>query len=434
MKKSLTKLRNAVARPYHLVQAWRAADKYDYPAAGMTVIGVTGTNGKTTTCWMIYQMLKSAGKKVGLMSTIGDALWNSDAVTAQTAHMTTESSAVLNKHLAEFRDAGVEFLVLEVSSHALSQHRIFGAPVDIAVFTNLSHEHLDYHKTFAKYRAAKEKLFKMAAARAKHGGRGVGVINADDAVAGWFYRDVPTPLTYGVANAAADLRARQVKLTPRGVEYYVKTGGQTFHVKTKIAGEFNVYNSLAAVGVGLALKLNKQQIEQGIFALDGVAGRMNRIDEGQNFDVIIDFAHTPDAFAKLLPDLKKATKGRVISLFGIAGERDQSKAGDMGRVAAENSDIVILTEDDPRGAVRPQSEKLARGAEAAGKIREKNLFLIDDRTAAIEFACQTAKAGDTVVLMGKGHERTIARANGDEPWDEAGAARKILKKIVAKKS
>ncbi len=425
MKETLTKFRNAVARPYHAVMAFRAANKFDYPASGMTVIGVTGTNGKTTTCFMIYQMLLKAGKKVALMTTVANAV--NGEITPQVAHMSTPDTKILNKKIAEYREAGVEFLVLEVTSHALSQHRIFGVPIDIAVLTNISHEHLDYHGTMAKYVKAKRKLFQMAATHSKRGGRGVGVINADDETAGIFTSAVPKPLTYGMEKG--DLLARQVKLNPAGSEYFVKYDGRKLHIKTHLPGQFNVYNSLAAVGVGLSLDLTPQQIEQGIHSLESVEGRLNHIDAGQNFDVIVDFAHTPDSFEKILPDLKKMTKGKLITVFGAAGKRDVTKRPTMGKIAAENSDVVILTEEDPRGDPRPISEQIAKGAKKAGKTLDEDLFLIDDRRAAIEFALKMARASDTVILLGKGHEKTMERAgNKSDPWNEAEIVRETLKK------
>jgi len=231
-----------------------------------------------------------------------------------------------------------------------------------------------------------------------------------------------------------DLLARQVKLTASGVEYYVKTDREKLHIKTQLPGRFNVYNSLAAVGVGLSLSLAKSQIEEGIFSLSQVAGRMNHIDEGQNFDVIIDFAHTPDAFAKLMPDLKKVAKGRVIAVFGSAGERDATKRPEMGEIAGANCDILVLTEEDYRSEnVRDIMNEIAKGAEKAGKVREKDLFMVDNRESAFQFAFDLAKKDDVVLLLGKGPEETINRGGKEFPWDEDKTARKLLKQIVAKK-
>ncbi|MDR0957055.1 MAG: UDP-N-acetylmuramoyl-L-alanyl-D-glutamate--2,6-diaminopimelate ligase [Candidatus Nomurabacteria bacterium] len=414
--------------PYHRVQAWRAANNADYPASAMKVIGVTGTNGKTTTCFMIYQMLKSAGKKVGLMTTVG---WGVDKVHSQITHMTTATPKLLNKRIREIADSGAEYLVLELTSHALAQHRAFGVPIDVAVMTNVTHEHLDYHKTFSRYCTAKEKLFRQA--QKTHNGRKIGIINADDPTAVCFARDIENVVSYGVNDG--DLRARQVKLTPNGVEYYVKVpSGDKLHIKTKIAGEFNVYNSLAAVAVGLAYGLTGEQIEQGIFALESVEGRMNTIDEGQNFHVIVDYAHTPDSFEKLFNDMKSSAKGRIIALFGSAGgRRDPSKRRPQGEIAGKNADIVILTEEDDRDTSGQEIlNQIAAGVEAEGKIRDKDLFLIHDRPKAIKFALEMAKKDDVVLLLGKGHEKTIERKDGEHAWDEIGTARKILREIIKK--
>ena len=423
--------------PYHKIQAIRAANKFDYPAAGLKVIGVTGTNGKTTTCFMIYQMLKTAGFKVGLMTTVG---WGADEVENQVTHMTTATPQILNQRIRELTDAGIQYLVLELTSHALAQYRAFGIPIDIAVMTNVTHEHLDYHKTFKRYRLAKEKLFHQA--QKTRGGRRLGIINADDQSAKYFAGDIENVITYGVQKG--DLTARQVKLEPSGVEYFVKVpsgviasgakqSGENLklHIHTKIAGEFNVYNSLAAVAVGLSYGLTKEQIEQGIMSLDSVEGRMNSIDEGQPFHVIVDYAHTPDSFEQLFSAMKGSVKGRIIALFGSAGgRRDPSKRKPQGEIAGKYADIVILTEEDDRDT--PGMEilnQIASGAESSGKARNENLFLILDRTEAIKKALELAKKDDLVLLLGKGHEKTIERADGEHPWNEIELTRDLLRQI-----
>lgn len=409
-----------------MLQAFRAATSRDYPAAGMKVIGVTGTNGKTTTSFMIYKMLHEAGKKVGLMTTVAYGV--GDAIKPQISHMTTVSAGLLNKRIAEIRDAGAEYLVLEITSHALAQHRTFGVPIDIAVMTNVTHEHLDYHKTFENYVDAKRKLFHQA--EKMRGGLKIGVINADDPSAELFESDIDTPLTYGVE--AGDLRARQIKLSPSGVEYYVKYNGEKLHIKSQIPGEFNVYNSLATVAVGLAYGLTNEQIEKGIAALNSVEGRMNRIEAGQKFEVLVDYAHTPDSFEKLLSDFRKSTKGKLIVMFGSAGRRDTAKRAAQGEIAGKYADIVVLTEEDDRDIDGEEIlNQIAAGAELAGKKLDKNLFKIHDRTKAITFTLQQAISSDDVVmLLGKGHEKTIERANGENPWDEIGTAKKALEKLV----
>ena len=414
--------------PIHKARAINAANKLNYPATAMKVIGVTGTNGKTTTCFMIYKMLSEAGYKVGLSTTVA---WGvGGQIHSQNEHMTTETPMKLNQRMKEIADAGAEFLVLEVSSHALSQYRTFGIPFDSVVMTNLTHEHLDYHRTFKNYREAKLKLFK--AANKTVGGKHIGIINADDPSAVYFKRAIEMPMTYGIDRG--DIQARQIKLDNDGVEYFVKCDGRKLHIRTQIPGVFNVYNSLAAAAIGIVYGLDNEYIERGIHSLKYIEGRMNHVDEGQNFEVMVDYAHTPDSFKKLLPTMKKNTDGRVIVLFGSAGgRRDPGKRRPMGEIAGRHSDIVILTEEDDRDTPGKEIlEQIARGAEKSGKVRDKNLFLIADRETAIKFALKTAKKGDLLLLLGKGNEKTIERADGSHPWNESEVVRKLLKKLQSK--
>jgi UDP-N-acetylmuramyl-tripeptide synthetase len=349
-----------------------------------------------------------------------------DDLKSQVAHMTTVSAGLLNKRIATMRDAGAEYLVLEVTSHALAQYRIFGIPIDVAVMTNVTHEHLDYHKTFANYLGAKLKLFKSA--QKTHGGQKVGIVNADDPTAAIFADAVANPLTYGVEQG--DLQARQVKLSPAGIDYYVKVDSQKLHIRSSIPGEFNVYNSLAAVGVGLTYGLTPEQIEQGIAALTSVEGRMTRIDEGQDFSVFVDFAHTPDAFEKIFNSLS-IDKSKIISLFGAAGQRDHSTRAERGKIAGAGSRAVVITEDDPRDD--DLDENFAMIEDGVKQSGNENYFKIYDRTDAIKKALSLAKPGDVVLLLGMGHEKSIVRADGDHPWDEIETAHKILKKLVKSK-
>ena len=411
--------------PWHQYQAFRAATKYDYPASNMKVIGVTGTNGKTTTCFMIHRMLSEAGKKVGLLTTVGYGIGKD--IKPQIEHMTTVNASLLNQRIRGMADVGVEYLVLELTSHALSQYRAFGIPIDVAVETNVTHEHLDYHRTFKRYRQAKLKLFKNA--QATPDGKRIGIVNADDPSASYFKKEIEIPITYGIDKG--DLRARQIKLNG-GADYFVKYDGRRLHIKTQLPGIVNVYNSLACVAVGVVYGLTNKEIEDGIYALDYVDGRMNKIDEGQKFEVVVDYAHTPDSFEKLLPDMKKSSSGRLIVVFGSAGgRRDPSKRRPMGKIAGKYADVVVLTEEDDRETPGEEILKtIASGAIKSGKKEGKNLFKILDRAEALEFALKTAKKGDTVLLLGKGNEKSIERADGEHPWDEAATARKVLKKIT----
>ena len=427
---------NKLVIPYHVLRANLAAHQYGFPGKRMRVIGVTGTNGKTSTCFLIWMMLNAAGHKTGLMTTVA---WGVDKLEKQIEHMTTVDAKTLNFRMKKIADAGAEFLVLEVTSHALAQHRTFGVPIEIAVMTNVTHEHLDYHKTFENYRDAKRRLFKMAK---------YGVVNEDDKSWAYFAKDVNEYITYGINSGI--LRAKDVRLGAQGVEYFVDDEGSArdklvaddkhvsgdkyasrdmLRIKTKIPGEFTVYNSLAAVAVGLKLGLSKEQISQGILALDSVEGRMNRVDLGQNFEVIVDYAHTPDAFLKVYESVVPGKKGRIISLFGGAGRRDESTRGERGEIAAKNSDIVIITEDDSRDENPAEiAEEFVKGAERVGFLRGKNLLVELDRAKAIQMAIDLAKKDDIVLILGKGHEKTILRATGAVPFEDLKVTREALKK------
>jgi UDP-N-acetylmuramoyl-L-alanyl-D-glutamate--2,6-diaminopimelate ligase len=303
-------------------------------------------------------------------------------------------------------------------------------PYSVAAMTNVTHEHLDYHKTFERYRTAKVRLFKLAGVNPR--GLRTGIVNADDPSLPFFCAAVPNCIRYGLNNG--ELKATKIKSTPDGSTFAATLGDRKLALKTNLPGTFNVYNSLAAAGVGMALGLSDEQIEQGIASLASVEGRMNRIDTGQDFTAIIDFAHTPDSFEKILTELKALTKKRLIVVFGSAGRRDEAKRGIMGASAGRLADIVVATEEDDRDvdgmAILNQ---IAEGAESNGKERDKNLFLILDRTEAINFAVDQAQAGDTVVFLGKGHEKTIERADGEHAWDErATVVAALQRKLLAK--
>ena len=410
---------NNLVIPYHKLKAMMMAYKYRFPGKRMRVIGVTGTNGKTSTCFMIWKMLNEAGHKTGLMTTVA---WGVDKLEEQIEHMTTVDTETLNQRMQRIAESGAEFLVLEITSHALAQNRIYGVPIEIAVMTNVTHEHLDYHKTFKNYRDAKRKLFKVAK---------YGVINEDDESWSCFASDVDEYITYGINGGI--LKAEKIELAAEGVKYEVREAGEKLKIRTHIPGKFTVYNSLAATAVGLKLGLTKKQIEDGILALVSVEGRMNRVNEGQDFEVIVDYAHTPDAFIKIFESVVPSKRARVISLFGGAGRRDESTRAERGEIGAKNSDIVIITEDDSRDEDRTLiAEEFARGAEKVGKTREKDLFVILDREEAIGKAISLAKKDDIVLVLGKGHEKTILRAEGAVPFEDLKVVRKVLKKMIKK--
>lgn len=411
--------------PYgHLAEAVLFNTVNGFPARGLKVIGVTGTNGKTTTSFMIHRMLHEAGYKVGLMSTV--AYGAGDDIRPQMHHMTNVSVPEMMKRLKWMKSRGVEWLVLETTSHALAQHRVWGVPYSVAVMTNVTHEHLAYHRTFERYVAAKAMLFKQTDRNLR--GLRTGIINAEDPSANIFAAAIKYPVTYGVDKG--DLRARNIKLTPDGLSYSTQVEDRTYHIKCRLPGSFNVYNSLATVGVGHALGLTEEQVERGIAALEGVEGRMTRIDQGQDFTVIVDYAHSPDSFEKLFKDIRPIAKKRLIVLFGSLGGGDVDKRAIQGRLAGKYANLVVITEEDDRQEDGASIIKqIAAGAEEAGKTLDKDLFQVPDRAEAIQFAVKKARKGDIVLLLGKGHEKTIERADGEHPWDEIGTAREALKSL-----
>ena len=400
---------NQAVLPYHYVQAVVASTKNGFPAKNLRVIAVTGTNGKTTTCFMIWNMLKQAGFKTGLMTTVA---YGVDKLKPELGHMTTVDALTLNKRIKSIADQGAKFLVLEVTSHALSEFRTLGIPVEIGVFTNLTHEHLDYHKTLESYRNAKGKLFKKAE---------FSILNADDPATKYYQQISKNYITYGIKSGQN--KPEKIQLQVNGVKYLY----HGMNIETQIPGEFNVYNSLAAAIVGEKLGLTKSQIEQGIKSLKSVEGRMNVIDEGQNFTVIVDYAHAPDAIEKVFNSVK-GHKGKIITVHGGAGRRDPSTRPIRGEILGKNSDIVIITEDDSRD--EPLDQIMAgfiKGAVKAGKKEGKDLFLEPDRRKAIALALKKAKKGDLVLILGKGHEKTILRADGAHQFSDLDEAKKALR-------
>ncbi|MBR5621141.1 UDP-N-acetylmuramoyl-L-alanyl-D-glutamate--2,6-diaminopimelate ligase [Candidatus Saccharibacteria bacterium] len=423
---------NTLVLPYHFLRSAFARRAAGYPDKKLRIIGVTGTNGKTTTSFMIWKMLNTAGLKTGLMTTVA---WGVPGLAAkdikpydesgepdkkglvkQVEHMTTVDPVTLNRRIKIIAESGAEFLVLEVTSHALTQYRTLGFRFDTAVMTNVTHEHLDYHKTFKNYVAAKCKLFSQA---------NFGIINTDDPSAKKFISALHGReySTYGIQSG--HFRAKSLELAPSGVKY---TCGD-LKIKTNIPGKFNIYNSLAAVCVGKHLRLDDRQIVAGIAALEEVEGRMNRIDLGQKFDVIVDFAHTPDAFEKVFSSINKP-KGRIISLFGGAGRRDETTRAERGEIAGKYSDICVLTEDDSRDE-NPEDiiADFEKGCKKAG-LKDFDIIKITDRKTAIEYAIKLAQPGDLVLILGKGHEKTILRADGPHPFEDLKVTSEAIKQYL----
>jgi UDP-N-acetylmuramoyl-L-alanyl-D-glutamate--2,6-diaminopimelate ligase len=419
-----TSVFRAIEPTGHLVESMIMTTKYGYPGRKLKIIGVTGTNGKTTTSFMIHTMLHSAGIKSALMTTVGYGV--GDDIIHQKVHMTTTKSSILQQRLKSFADQGVEWVIVETSSHALTQSRVWGVPYQIAVMTNITHDHLEYHGTFERYLQAKTKLFKIAG---KHGLR-FGVANAEDDNANAFLKYVENKTTYGIKKG--NLQAQDVDLRADGSSYRAVIGNDSYDIDVKIPGEFNVSNSLAAISVGRKLGLTKQQIEKGIAALETVEGRMNLIDAGQNFQVIVDFASTPDGYQKFFESMRPLVKGNLIAVFGSAGRRDETKRAEQGAIAGKYADILVITEEDDRDEDGARiMQQIAEGARKQGKKENKTMFLVANREEAIGFAMTLAKnKDDAVVLLGKGHEKTIERADGEYPWNESEAAKAAIESLL----
>jgi UDP-N-acetylmuramoyl-L-alanyl-D-glutamate--2,6-diaminopimelate ligase len=421
----------AEARP---ALALAAAWLHGFPSHRLGVVGITGTDGKTTTAYMVRAILEESGIPSGLLGTVEVVVGGREL--GNPARTTTPEAPELQAHLAAMVAAGDKFAVVESSSHGLAQDRVAEVAYDIGVLTNLSHEHLEFHRTLEAYRAAKLRLFERLATGEGNPNKGwtkTGVINLDDAAAADFIaatRDAGARvLTYGT-DTSADVRPLSVEEDARRVRIAVQTPRWKGKVSLAMAGRFNVHNALAAVTVGESLGLEPVAIRAGLANLPAIPGRMERIDAGQPFTVVVDYAHTPESLAKVLDNLAPlaaASRGGLITVLGSAGERDVAKRPMLGRVAGERCRVVVVTDEDPRGEDRMRIlEEIAEGAERAGKRRGQDLLLIADRAEAIGAAFEQARPGDIVLLAGKGHEKTIEIGGGAIPWDEAAAARDAL--------
>lgn len=425
----------SAARP---ALAASAAWWYGDPSGELPVIGITGTDGKTTTSLLAAAALEAAGLSTGLIGTvetrIGGVRW------AHAEHVTTPEAPELQAALRAMVDAGDRVAIIETTSHGLALDRVASVAYDVAVLTNLTHEHLELHGSFEAYRSAKLRLFERlarrpgpgAAFRAPHQGwfRGleepVAIVNLDDPSASWFIEAAREAgarvLTYGVT-PAADVRATAISEGADGLVAEVSSAGWQGTIRLRLAGRFNAWNALAVVALGSALKLDPEAVRRGLEAVAGIPGRMERIAAGQPFSVIVDFAHSPAALARVLDELVPAAAaagGSCIAVFGSAGERDVAKRAVMGSIAGERCRVVVVTDEDPRGEDRLAIiDEIAAGAEAAGKRRGEDLLLIPDRREAIAAALRIALPGDIVLLAGKGHEQAIEYADRAMPWDEA---------------
>lgn len=406
-----------------LVAAW-----YNNPGRQLRVVGVTGTDGKTTTTTLIASVLAAMGHQVGIVTTIGASIGDQTLETGE--HTTTPDATDIQRYLRQMVDADTEYAVLEVTSHGLAQRRVAGIDFDIAVVTNVTHEHLDLHGTVDQYRRAKAMLFaSLRDAYRKPQVPKVSVLNADDSSYAYLSRySAERRLAYGI-DAAADVRAHDVRYSPEGTRFTVDNPlGSSFEVFTHLLGPFNVYNVLAAVTVGISQGATIEQVQAGIAGVERVRGRMEPIDLGQEFLVLIDFAHTPASLKQALHAARDMTTGRVIVVFGCAGLRDVAKRSMMGRIAANLATLSVFTAEDPRTEdVNAIIDEIVAGARDAGAVEGHDFVRIPDRAEAITWAIQQARPGDLVLTCGKGHEPTMCYGTTEYPWNEHEVVRDALR-------
>jgi UDP-N-acetylmuramoyl-L-alanyl-D-glutamate--2,6-diaminopimelate ligase len=419
--------------------ATAAAWWYGDPSRELGVVGITGTDGKTTTSFLAVAALEAAGLRSGLIGTVETRV---GAIRDRhTEHVTTPSAPALHRTIRAMQAAGDAVAVVESTSHGLALERVGGVAYDVAILTNVTHEHLEFHGTWEAYRDAKLSLFERLASGPRNprktlGGRDwpkVGIVNRDDPSASLFEavtREAGARvLTYGT-DADADVRATRVEEDARRLRVAFAAPSGDGRLELRLAGRFNVHNALAVVALGEALGLSPEAVRRGLESVPGVPGRMERIDAGQPFGVVVDYAHSPaslETVLGILAPIAAARGGGLIAVFGSAGERDTAKRPLMGRIAGDACRLVVVTDEDPRGEDRDTiNDAIAAGAEQAGKRRDADLLVIADRRAAIEAAFERARPADIVLLAGKGHERSILYADGPVPWDETAEARRLL--------
>ena len=424
-----------------LTLAWLAAAWERFPARHLVMIGITGTNGKTTTASILYEVLQAAGLRSGLLSTLRAAIGDREETLG--LHVTTPEAPVVQRYLRRMVDAGLTHCVLEATSHGLAQHRVGAIDFDVAVVTNITHEHLDYHGSYEAYFAAKATLFEKVAQRAWPVASGnrykqetikTAILNLDDTS---FRRlaaiSAPRQLTYSLEEEA-DVSAEDVRFDATATRFVLRLPGAETPIATHLAGAFNLYNSLAAAAAAHSLGVPPSAIRKGVERVRALSGRMERVDEGQPFLTIVDFAHTPDALEQSIAAARRMIpeSGRIIAVFGSAGRRDVEKRRLMAEVSAREAEFTVLTAEDPRTeSLAEILEMMADGCRHQGGVEGASFWRVPDRGQAIYHALALASPQDAVLICGKGHEQSICFGTTEYPWDDVEATRTALQALLA---
>jgi UDP-N-acetylmuramoyl-L-alanyl-D-glutamate--2,6-diaminopimelate ligase len=420
-----------------LALAQLSAAFYEFPARKLTVIGVTGTDGKTTTTNLIYAILQTAGFRTGMISTVNAQI--GDRVLDTGFHVTTPEAPDVQRYLSEMVSAGMTHVVLEATSHGLAQKRVAACEFDLAVVTNITHEHLDYHGDYESYRAAKGRLFTQLAETypKKWGNQRLAVLNKDDASYEYLNNLVGNlepkvhEIAYGL-QAGSDVCGEKIETYPRGLRFIVRFGETQLGIESRLIGAYNVSNCLAAIAAtAVGLGVEEQFVQQGISSVQDIPGRMEVIDLGQDILAIVDFAHTPNALKRALQTSRQLVKGRVIVVFGSAGLRDRAKRRMMAEISAQLADLTVLTAEDPRTeSLEDILAEMAEGMKSAGGLEGKTFWRVPDRGEAIRYAVHLAKSGDIVISCGKGHEQSMCFGDIEYPWDDRIAMKASLSELL----
>ena len=411
---------------------WLAAAFYNWPACKLTVIGVTGTDGKTTTSNIIHKILVTAGIRAGMISTVNAVIGSEVLDTG--FHVTTPDAHDVQRYLAKMVESGLTHVVLETTSHGWAQHRVDACEFDVAVVTNITHEHFDEHGSYENYRAAKARLFSsLEQTKEKpQGNPRLGVINRDDRSFEFLNEFCRTKtLNYGLIDSA-DIHAEDVQYSSLGIKFTAVSNDFRIGIDSGLVGAYNISNCLAALTATVyGLGITPETAARGVASLDGIPGRMEQINLGQNFTAIVDFAHTPNALKVTLEAGRKMTQGRVISIFGSAGLRDKEKRRMMAETSIELADLSILTAEDPRTETLDGIlEEMAEGARSKGGREGESFWRIPDRGEAIKFALRLAREGDIVLSCGKGHEQSMCFGKIEYLWDDRTAVRAALSEFL----